>query len=83
MHWTAKLTFLMQKKEKITEKPINGHNPYVRRNRVVIMLNDKENSALKRYIDKYKIRNKSKFVREALMHTVLKRLEEDYPSLFD
>lgn len=47
------------------------------------MLNDKEHNTLNRYLEKYKIKNKSKFVREALMHTVIKRLEEDYPSLFD
>ncbi|MCQ2336591.1 MAG: hypothetical protein MJ010_05375 [Paludibacteraceae bacterium] len=73
----------MQKKEKNIVKPDCVQNPFIRRNRVVIMLNDKEHNTLSRYLDKYKVKNKSKFVREALMQTVLKRLEEDYPSLFD
>lgn len=64
-------------------KPVEGQNPYLRRNRVTIVLNDKEYATLSRFFAKYKVTNKSKFIREAVMKTVLRRLEEDYPSLFD
>ena len=47
------------KKEKNIVKPDCVHNPFIRRNRVVIMLNDKEHNTLNRYIEKYKIKNKS------------------------
>ncbi|NCC98555.1 MAG: hypothetical protein EOL95_02470 [Bacteroidia bacterium] len=50
---------------------------------ISFMLNDKEMDALERYIKKYKVKCKSKFVREALMITVIKKLEEDSPTLFD
>lgn len=54
-----------------------------RSHRISFMLNDKEVDALERYIKKYKIKCKSKFVREALMLTVIRKLEEDSPTLFD
>ncbi|HPG55552.1 MAG: hypothetical protein BWY47_00887 [Bacteroidetes bacterium ADurb.Bin302] len=54
-----------------------------RSHRISFMLNDKEVDALERYIKKYKIKCKSKFVREALMITVIRKLEEDSPTLFD
>ena len=49
----------------------------------IITLNDEENKALTRYINKYKISNKSKFIRETLMLAVIRKLEEDHPTLFD
>ncbi|MCQ2360863.1 MAG: hypothetical protein MJ009_05230 [Paludibacteraceae bacterium] len=74
----------MKGKAKKTVQPVNaGYNPYIRRNRITFMLNDKEMAALGRLYARYKVKNKSKFLREAVMSAVLKRLEEDYPSLFD
>lgn len=52
-------------------------------NRVTILLNDSELRALERYYDKYGIKNRSRFVRETLMRTVLKQFEKDAPTLFD
>ena len=46
-------------------------------------LNDEENNALNRYISKYNIKNKSKFIRETLMFSVIRKLEENNPTLFD
>lgn len=54
-----------------------------RKNRVSILLNDSELRALDRYCDKYGVRNRSRFVRETLMRTVLKQFEKDAPTLFD
>lgn len=74
----------MKDKAKKSVQPVApGYNPYIRRNRITFMLNDKEMAALGRLYAKYKVRNRSKFLREAVMNTVIKRLEEDYPSLFD
>jgi hypothetical protein len=49
----------------------------------LFMLNDLENKALERYLRKYRVQNKSKFIRETLMMAILRRFEEDAPTLFD
>jgi hypothetical protein len=38
--------------------------------------------ALQMYCKKYKISSQSKFIREAVVTTILKQLEEDHPKLF-
>ncbi|MCQ2193799.1 MAG: hypothetical protein MJZ28_02500 [Paludibacteraceae bacterium] len=53
-----------------------------RKNRVVISLNDKEMAVLNRFYEKYKISNKTKWLRETIILTVLKRFEADAPTLF-
>ncbi|MBO5960365.1 MAG: hypothetical protein J6U94_01995 [Paludibacteraceae bacterium] len=53
-----------------------------RTHRQVITLNDQELRALERYCQKYHVTNKAKFIRETLMRTILKRFEEDHPTLF-
>lgn len=54
-----------------------------RTHQLLIPLNDAEKRLFDRYIRENKITNKSKFVREAIMLSVLKRLEADSPTLFD
>jgi hypothetical protein len=49
----------------------------------IFTLNDEENKALNRYIEKYKVQNKSKFLRETVMLTIIRKFEEDHPTLFD
>lgn len=72
----------MAKKTKI--KPISERGAkLLRTHRHFFMLNEKENRVLERYIIKYKVKNKSKFIREALMAAVVRKLEEDSPTLFD
>jgi hypothetical protein len=55
----------------------------LRTHRQIFTLNDEENKALNRYITKYKVKNKSKFIRETLMMAVIRKFEEDHPTLFD
>ena len=55
----------------------------LRKHRHIFTLNDQENKALNRYLGKYNVKNKSKFIRETLMLEVIRRLEEDQPTLFD
>lgn len=55
----------------------------LRTHRETITLNDEEYKFLKRYMEKYKISNKSKFIRETLMRSIIIRFEEDHPTLFD
>lgn len=54
-----------------------------RTHRVSILLNDSELRALNRYCDRYGVKNRSRFVRETLMRSVLKQFEKDSPTLFD
>jgi len=54
-----------------------------RTNRTSILFNNREQEAINLYCEKYKIRNKSKFMREAIMTEILTRFDEDYPTLFE
>lgn len=54
-----------------------------RTNRTSILFNHREQEAINLYCEKYKIGNKSKFMREAIMTEILKRFDEDYPTLFE
>lgn len=54
-----------------------------RKHKATFLLNDKENEAIDVYCKKYKIRNKSKFLREAVLRTVMNQFMEDYPTLFE
>ena len=54
-----------------------------RTNRHMFMLNDLEQNALNWYLKKYKIQNKSKFIRETILKQVIVQLEKDSPTLFD
>jgi len=67
--------------KKVT-KPVSQRNS-LRTHRQIFTLNDEENKALNRYIEKYKVQNKSKFIRETLMKAIIHRFEEDHPTLFD
>ena len=55
----------------------------LRTHRQIFTLNDEENKALARYIAKYNVQNKSKFIRETLMVSIIRKMEEDHPTLFD
>ena len=50
---------------------------------MTIQLNDHEMSALELYCKKYKVKNRSAFVRESIMRVVMNRFLEDYPTLFE
>jgi len=75
----AEYTHLMAKKKLIPASKRNS----LRTHRQIFTLNDEENKALNRYIAKYKVLNKSKFIRETLMLTIIRKFEEDHPTLFD
>lgn len=54
-----------------------------RTNRTSLLFNGREKEAIDLYCEKYKISNRSKFMREAILTEVLKRFDEDYPTLFE
>ncbi len=53
-----------------------------RTNKISILLNDQEMNALQKYCNRYGVGNRSKLIREALMRNILKRFDEDSPTLF-
>ncbi|MHC1704751.1 MAG: hypothetical protein AB9846_12660 [Tenuifilaceae bacterium] len=47
-----------------------------------VLFNTSEMDVIKIYCKRYKIRNQSKFLREAIISRVLHKFEEDHPRLF-
>jgi len=54
----------------------------LRINKKSIHFNNKELRVIESYCRKYKVNNRSKFMREAIITFVLKKFDEDYPTLF-
>lgn len=54
-----------------------------RKKRKTICFNSLEIEALNKYYKKYRIDNQSKFMREVIMKTVLKKFSDDYPTLWE
>jgi len=48
-----------------------------------ILFNKRELNAINHYCRKYKIKNRSKFMRETIISTILRKFDEDHPSLFE
>jgi len=61
----------------------NNNEKLRRTHRTAILFNKREQEAISLYCDKYKIRNKSKFMRKVIMTDILKKFDEDYPTLFE
>jgi hypothetical protein len=47
------------------------------------MLNNREMRALGIYCSRYRVKNKSEFLRETVMKAILKRFEEEHPTLWE
>ena len=47
------------------------------------MLNNRELKALGIYCNRYRVRNKSEFFRETVMKAILKRFEDEHPTLWE
>ena len=52
-------------------------------NRHSILFNERELKAIEHYCDRFKVNNRSKFMREAIIGEVLKKFEENYPTLWE
>ena len=53
-----------------------------RDNKVSVSFTDKEIEAIDRYCKKYKVRARTKVIREAALRFVMDRFLTDYPTLF-
>lgn len=54
-----------------------------RKNKLSLMLNSREAKALGIYCNRYRIRNKSEFLRSTIMKEIIKRFSEDHPTLWE
>jgi hypothetical protein len=52
-------------------------------NRLSLMLNSREMRALGVYCNRYRVKNKSEFLRATIMKAILKRFEEEHPTLWE
>ena len=53
-----------------------------RQARMTCLMSDEEQQIVERYLERYKITNKSRWLRETVLMFVYKKMEEDYPTLF-
>ena len=53
-----------------------------RTQRMTCLLSDDEQLIVDRYLEKYKISNKSRWFRETILMLIHKNMDEDYPTLF-
>lgn len=63
-------------------KPKQKSAPVVRSKNMNFSLNDEEYNLVCSYMKKYKISNKSRWLRETIIAHILKNLDMDYPTLF-
>lgn len=54
----------------------------LRKNKQVLLFNDMEMEVVSRFFKKYKIQSKSRFFRETIISAILRKMEEDHPTLF-
>ena len=47
------------------------------------LVNPEEKQMIENYLRKYKIRNRSRWMRETLITFIIKNLDQDYPTLFN
>jgi UTP-glucose-1-phosphate uridylyltransferase len=62
---------------------MNKEDKLKRTNRLSLMLNNREMRALNIYCNRYRIKNKSEFLRSTIMTAILKRFEDEHPTLWE
>lgn len=70
----------MRKRSKKCPKTPAGESQ--RRQRMVCLMSEDELRLVNRYLDKYRITNKSRWLRETVLMFIHKKMEDDYPTLF-
>ncbi|HCY00156.1 MAG TPA: hypothetical protein DG754_08460 [Bacteroidales bacterium] len=64
------------------KRPGFNNDRLKRVHRKALLFNSLELEAIDIYCSRYKIKNRSKFLREAIIAKVLKQFEQDHPKLF-
>ena len=70
----------MRKREKRCAKATASEPK--RQQRMTCLMSEDELQIVDRYLEKYKITNRSRWLRETILQFVYKNMEEDYPTLF-
>jgi hypothetical protein len=65
------------------KRSINKEDRLRRTKRLSLMLNNREMRALGIYCNRYRIKNKSEFFRETIIRAILKRFDEEHPTLWE
>jgi len=65
------------------KRGLNKEERLKRSNRLSLMLNNREARALGIYCSRYRVSNKSEFLRETIMRAILKRFEDEHPTLWE
>ena len=60
----------------------NKEHP-VRNERYSFLVNADEKQTIENYLRKYRISNRSRWMRETLITFIIKNLDQDYPTLFN
>lgn len=53
-----------------------------RKQRMVCLMGEEEVQIVDRYLEKYQITNKARWLRETILSFIHQNMEEDYPTLF-
>lgn len=69
--------------KKEPKQQVNRQNDVVRHARLVCLVSDEEMRIVDSYLRKYKIENKSRWMRETLLAFIHQNLDQDYPTLFN
>ncbi|MBR5892217.1 MAG: hypothetical protein IKZ37_01060 [Bacteroidaceae bacterium] len=70
-------------KKKSAPKATTALKKTVRTKRIVCLVSDEEDRIIEEYLKKYKIGNKSSWMRETILAFIYRNLDEDYPTLFN
>ena len=54
-----------------------------RKQRMVCLMSEEEVRIVDAYLKKYRITNKARWIRETVLGFIRKKMEEDYPTLFN
>jgi hypothetical protein len=60
-----------------------NNEPSTRKERYSFLVNSEEKQMIEKYLRKYRIRNRSRWMRETLITFIIKNLDQDYPTLFN
>ena len=63
-------------------KKVLGSEP-PRKQRMVCLMSEEELKIVDRYLEKYKITNKGRWLRETVLGFIHQNMEDDYPTLFN
>jgi hypothetical protein len=64
------------------QRPGFNNDKLKRKHRKAILFNTMELEAINMYCKRYRIQNRSKFLRETVISKILKTIEQDHPTLF-